>query len=151
MFDVQTVPCYSAEATDAWAPSESSVVEKPTAFDAFAVEDPSSPDSASRGPTPAAQVKDTIQQLLLNAELHTTSRHALLNAMLLLRSKKMVRKPQTYACMHEPLHTCMHAQSPAARGHTDRSNVSKQKPQIPRAEPSASESKPGATIARCRV
>lgn len=103
VFGVQTVPCYSAEATDAWASSESSVSEKPTVFDAFAVEDPSSPNSASRGPTPAAQVKDTIQQLLLNAELHQTSRHALLNATLLLRSKKMVRNPQTYACMHKAL------------------------------------------------
>lgn len=75
MFLAHTVPCYSAKAADAW----DSASPEPTPL-----------GGPSGGPTPSTQVKEAMQQLLCNTELHPSTRHALLNATLLLRSKKML-------------------------------------------------------------
>lgn len=104
---LQTAPCYSKEAPDAWAPGHPGEPGAPEApgtqgpppiFEAFAAEleaPVGAPleallKASEGGPSPSQQVKEAMQELLGNRELHPTTRHALLNATLLLRSKKMV-------------------------------------------------------------
>ncbi|KAL8451394.1 hypothetical protein Emag_002739 [Eimeria magna] len=61
-------------------------------FEAFAsdVGGPAMGSPQEGAPTPASQVKEIIQELLSINDLHPSTRHALLNATLLLRSRKML-------------------------------------------------------------
>ncbi|CDJ44268.1 hypothetical protein ETH_00039835 [Eimeria tenella] len=86
MFLAHTAPCYSAEVQDAWAGGPPRGPQDLPVFDAFGTESIPAPG----GPSPSEEVKQIILELLTQVELHPTTRHALLNAMLLLRSRKMV-------------------------------------------------------------
>ena len=98
---LQTAPCYSAQAADAWASGAPGgapgTADGPSSvFGAFDLDEGGPPlRSAEGGPSPSTQLKEAMQQVLCNSELHPTTRHALLNALLLLRSKKMVK---TFPC-----------------------------------------------------
>ncbi|KAL8438429.1 hypothetical protein ACSSS7_000172 [Eimeria intestinalis] len=92
MFLAHTVPCYSAQAADSWASGGPQEAPQAPVFEAFAsdVGGPPVGNLEEGAPTPASQVKEIIQQLLSISDLHPSTRHALLNATLLLRSKKML-------------------------------------------------------------
>ncbi|OEH75513.1 protein SDA1-like related protein [Cyclospora cayetanensis] len=94
MFLAHTAPCYSAEAADSWASGDAETLgnsERALVSDAFGPEATSSIQGPlDGGPSPSVELKEAMQQLLSSAELHPTTRHALLNAVLLLRSKKML-------------------------------------------------------------
>ncbi|KAL8274448.1 hypothetical protein Esti_001608 [Eimeria stiedai] len=92
MFLAHTVPCYSAQAADSWASGGLQEAPQLPVFEGFASDVGGAPMGGPKegASTPASQVKETIQELLSIPDLHPSTRHALLNATLLLRSKKML-------------------------------------------------------------